>query len=124
MNNIVKKQLEACKVADLPAWDDNTVHIVINRKTQLEAKDIQLNHYYIVKLADYILHEPEGFTLSTNWNAGKKPETSYLKCCVTKSMGKMLFVEGIGYDYENKADLTPVFNGWLPSAGIKVMEEI
>ena len=39
-------------------------------------------------------------------------------------MGKMVFVEGIGFDLDTKTDNSDSFNGWLPAAGIKVIGEL
>lgn len=124
MHKLIKEQLERCRVAVLPTWDENTTHLVISKKTQLSVEDLQVDHYYIIELADYILNEPEGFTLSSNWNKGKKPQSKYLKCCVTKRMGKMIYVEAIGYNIEKQEDINDIFNGWLPSGGVTVKEEI
>lgn len=124
MNNIIKAQLERCSVADIPPINDDLQHFVVKKKVRLTASDLQVNHYYILELADYILNEPEGFTLSSNWNKGVVPKSKHLKCCITKRMGKMVFVEGIGFDLDTKTDNSDSFNGWLPAAGIKVIGEL
>jgi hypothetical protein len=43
----------------------------------------------------------------------------YLKIFVSKTMGKMIFVDSLSYDIINKQDLTEMWSGWLNVDEIK-----
>lgn len=124
MNNIIKKQLENIKVANLPDWDNNTTHLIIKKGQRLDSEAIQINHYYLVELADYVINEPEGFSLSSNWNNGITPKDKTMKCCVTSLMGNMVKIDGVGFDIANQKDLNSTFSGWIPKKAIKIKNEL
>lgn len=52
--------------------------------------------------------------MAINWNKGSAPKTPFLKIFVSKTMGKMIFVDSLSYDVENKKDLNDMWSGWLP----------
>ena len=120
MNKIIRSQLEKVKVAKLPQWDNNTTFMVIKKGINKNPDSLEVGKYYLVRLADYVINEPEGFTLSTNWNSGRKPQCNAYKCEVVQIMGKMVKINGAGYSIEQDKDLDPMFHGWLPLASITV----
>ena len=55
--------------------------------------------------------------LAVNWNNGSCPKTQYLKVFVSKALGgNMIFVDSIGFDFDNKQDLNMMWSGWLDSS--------
>lgn len=124
MNNIIKKQLENVKIANLPDWDSNTTHLIIKKGQRLDSEAVQIDHYYLIELADYVINEPEGFSLSSNWNNGITPKDKNMKCCVTSLMGNMIKIDGVGFDVVNQKDLNSTFSGWVPKKAIKIKKEL
>ena len=123
MNPYIKQQLRMVKIADVPEWDDDTTELTIPRKTAVEITP-EIDHYYLIELADYLLNPPDGFSLHDNWNNGNIPKHKYMKCYCTKVMGKMIQVLGVGFDYENRIDLDEYWDGWLPMKSINILREI
>ncbi len=120
MNKFIEQELKKCKVADVEKISETQFRV---RKRQKRTPKI--NSYYIIKLAPYIIHPSENFTLASNWNRGIVPKSEYLKCVVTQIMGKMVKVDGGGFDYTNKVDLNDSYIGlWLPSEGFEIKEEL
>lgn len=83
-----------------------------------------LNGYYLIKLADYVINEPENFSLSYDWNQGTKPTTHYNKVQVNQLRGKMVNLTCVGYDYENQKDLNNVWTGWVPFKSITILTQL
>lgn len=123
MNPLIAKQLKLLKVADIPVFDENTTSIIIPKKVPNQVL-IQEDHYYLIELESYLINPSENFTLHTQWNNDVVPTEKFMKCHVVKIMGKMLKIEGVGFDYENKIDLDVIWDGWLPLKSIKVLREI
>ena len=77
MNPIIKKQLENCRVANIPDFDDSTKTITIPKGSALTVTPYQVGKFYLVELADYVINPPEGYTLASNWNKGTSPKYKY-----------------------------------------------
>ena len=110
------------KVADLPPYNEDTMHLVIPKKAGPVRTDLIVNHYYLIQVEDYIVKPFEGFTLHDNWNKGIPPKHNFLKVEVLQIMGKMIKVKSIGYDYLNQRDTSDLWEGWLPRKAIKIIE--
>ena len=120
MNKFIEEELKKCKVADIEILSDTEILIKQRKKTEL-----QLNNYYIIELENYIIHPNINFTLAENWNKGIIPKSKYLKCMIIQIMGKMIKIDGSGYDIENNNDLNDVYLGlWLPMAGVKIIKQL
>ena len=130
MNEIIKKQLQAVKIAQIPHFDDDTIELVIPRyshdvaKNILDTKQVHLGRMYIIKFANYIIKEPTGFTLHANWNNNNPPKDQYMKILVIKDLGKMVKVSGTGYDIHNDCELTTQWEGWCPKKSITIIKEL
>jgi hypothetical protein len=122
MNKIVEDQLAKVRVADLPPYDEDTLHLVIPKKAGPPRADLILNKCYLIQVEDYIVKPFEGFTLHDNWNNGIPPKHNILKIEVIQLMGKMVKVKSIGYDLMNKRDTLDLWEGWLPRKAIKILE--
>lgn len=110
MRDAIKQQLEQCNFANLASFDatTNTFHIPKYSKPQYKIGD-----YYLIKVPG-IYVDNKTTTLAINWNRGTAPKFAYLKAYVSKTMGTMVYVDTLAYDYENKQDLTAMWSGWLP----------
>ena len=47
-----------------------------------------------------------------------------MNICVVQVMGKMVKVEGVGFDINLGVTLPCYWIGWLPMGNVKIMEEI
>lgn len=121
MNKIIEEQLRKCQVADLSKFDTdtNTYHIARFKQVRLE-----VNSCYLIKLSDILLDKELSSILSSNWNRGTVPTSKYMKIDVSKVLGKMIYINGIGYDFDNKVDTDVMWSGWLPIQDIEVIERI
>jgi hypothetical protein len=54
--------------------------------------------------------------LAVNWNNGSFPKTQYLKIYISKTLGNMIYVDSIGFDFDTKQDLSMMWSGWLDSS--------
>lgn len=111
IRKIVKDQLDKCQFADLNNFDTetNTYHIKKYSKPTYE-----IGKCYLIKLPLEIVNRNDS-VLAVNWNNGNSPKTQYLKIYISKAMGKMIYVDSISFDFENKIDLSFMWSGWLNS---------
>ena len=124
MNPIIKKQLLNCKVANIPDFEDTDTTINIPKGSTLNVTLYQVGKCYLVELADYIINPPEGYTLASNWNKGTTPKYKYYKCEIVKIVGKMVCILGCGFDPLHQQDTNDLWEGWVPQAGIKILQEL
>ena len=123
MNKYVFEELKKCKVAQLPPYDSSTRQMIIPKAQNVE-QYLQPGKCFLIKLESYILNPPEGFTLHDNWNQGKKPPQQFMKVEITQIMGKMIKVNGLGYDYSNQRDTDEIWEGWLPKKAISIISSL
>ena len=103
------------------------VKSLINQLPALqEAKEYNINvgKCYLIELENYIINPPETFTLHINWNNNIIPKDKYMKVEIVGIMGKMVKVNGVGYDFVNKLDLNTMWEGWLPRKAITIIKEL
>lgn len=122
MNKFIEEELNKCKLAAVEQVSDT--EYLIKKKT-VEDIGFEVNKYYIVELENYIINPPETFTLSANWNNDVVPKSKNLKVMVTQIMGKMIKVDGCGFDIETNSDLNDIYLGlWLPQGGVKILKKL
>lgn len=121
MNKAIKDQLEKVKVANIGYYDNDTTEIIIPRFEQVR---YEIGSYYLVKL-DGALTSPTGNELLiSNWNKGTYPRCEFLKIDVTKVLGKMIYVNALGYDNEKQEDLNYCWTGWLPIQQLELVTKL
>lgn len=118
VSEIIKKELQKVEKADLTNFNQETNTYFIPKR-----KDIKLeeDNCYLVHLKDSLFTNE---TLKINWNNGSLPTEKYLKVDISKIMAKMIRVVGVGYDFENKKDISYFWSGWLNTEDIDVIEKI
>jgi len=121
MNKIIKEQIEKCKVADLSQFDSSTNTYHIKKFNQIR---VEVDDCYLIKLDTTLLNKDTSSVLATNWNKGTYPPCIYFKAVVSKVLGKMIYINGLGYNNETKEDLDIMWNGWLPLQDIELLERI
>lgn len=123
MNPIIEKQLKKCKVAEIPSISADTTYLVIKKSTSMNKQSCIPGHYYEIKLADYLVHPPEGYSFFINWNAGRVPKHQYYRCEVQQVMGKMVQVNGASFSPDGAEDGIEAWSGWLPLEGVEIIKE-
>ena len=126
MNKFIKAELaKVNNTVKLPYYDDNTLELVIPKREEEQKIGLEVNNYYLIELADYILNPPPNFTLASNWNRGVNPTSKFLKIFVNQIMGKMVRVDGCGFDISAQKDLSDIYSGlWLPEASIVIHQKL
>lgn len=119
-SKIVEEQLQRCQVANIKDYDDSTKTFHIKRYSKPK---FEKGKCYLVHLSNEIVNNTSSL-LSVNWNNGRAPEHNYYKVYISATMGKMIKVDSIAFDYENKLDLDKMFSGWLDTEYLHLLEEI
>lgn len=122
MNKFIEEELNKCKLASVEQISDT--EYLIKKKT-VEDIGFEVNKYYIIELENYIINPPETFTLAANWNNGVTPQSKNLKVMITQIMGKMIKIDGCGFDVGLNSDKNDIYLGlWLPQAGVKILKKL
>ena len=124
MNKVVKEQLGKCKVAEISAFDDNTTHIFIPKKSSKDINAYHLHKYYVIEIEDYILNPPSDFTLAANWNKGTNPPSKYMNVEIINIQGKMVQVSGVSYNPMNPVAMPMHWEGWIPQKGLRIVQQL
>ena len=123
MNKFVKEQLNNCRVAHIPQFNDETTHLVIQRNNRTN-DTLLLNNYYLIEILDSVFKDAAIQTLireKSNYVLNSK----YLKCMATKFLDGWTRFDGVGYDIVNKQDLNDAYLGlWLPHNSYIIIEKI
>ena len=122
MNPFISKQLNLCRNATVPPFDNDTTQLTIPYKYGEKPQELKVGDYCFIKLENYILYPPDGFTLHTNWNNNIIPKDQYMKCEIIQLMGKMVKIKGIGVDYASNTDTNNVWEGWLPRKSFNIIK--
>jgi len=127
MNELIKQQLDKVKLAKLPEYDDLTTSMFIPRGQRLvsvSSNNLQVGNIVVIKLENYIVNPPEGFTLADNWNSGISPKSFYLKGRIQQIIGKMVNFEANGFNINtgNVIDSEYYSQLWLPIKGFKILD--
>lgn len=122
MNKTIKKELEKIRVK-FQNYDDNTTSIFI---PQTNSESFEIGKRYLIKVKSYIINEPTGFTLSSNWNRGVTPKEQFLCGTLVNIMGKMYQFNCNGYDFEKSMVIdTSTYDGlWLPRESFEIVSNL
>ena len=111
----VEEQLKKCVFAKLDNFDYETNTVIIPKYSK---PHYDLNKCYLVQIPPHVMCNTCS-VMAVNWNRGTAPMSEYLKIFVSKTMGKMIFVDSLSYDIINKRDLNDMWSGWLNIDEIK-----
>lgn len=121
MNKIIEKQLKQVQIADLTDFNKDTNTYNIPKFCQ---KRVSVGECYIIKLDRCLLSKTSSEVFANNWNKGSIPPFEYMKVDISKILGKNIFVNGIGFDFQTKQDINEMWSGWLPLTQITIEEQI
>ena len=122
MTRFAEEQLHKCKNVHFPEEIEQEC-IVAKRGVRDIKTDFEVGHTYLIKLATYILHPSENFTLADNWNSGIIPESEYMQATVIRIMGKMICFNSVGIKDGKEVEGENYSNLWLPRAGIQIVDK-
>lgn len=108
---LIKEQLERCQFADLNNYDLATNTFIIKKYSQ---PTYEINHCYLIKLPINVVNNHDS-VLAVNWNNSNAPSTQYLKIYISKTLGNMIYVDSVGFNFDTKQDLNLMWSGWLDS---------
>ena len=112
MNLFIEKELNKCIIAKPQKVSD--ISFIINKiDNQSTLTDLEVGHFYIIEVEDYIIHPYDGFTLHNNWNNGVIPTTRKMQAEVIQIMGKMIKVNA-------RCEDGLLWVGWLPRKSITI----
>jgi hypothetical protein len=121
MNKIVKEQLKKVSTAKLPAFDDSTTSMLINKHQEIKIVE---NSYYLIEIKAGVLNPTANSILSSNWNEGSIPKHHHYKCEVIRVLGQMIKITGLAYDINTNTDLNEMWSGWIPLDGIDIIKKL
>ena len=125
MNQLILSQLKLCKKAKIPSIDGTETLIKIPKGVLEVPSFVEVGGYYIVEFENYIVNPPSNFTLHDNWNGGKAPKEKVMQCVIEQVMGKMVRINGIGYDRISSQYIDGTeWRGWIPQKAISIIKRL
>lgn len=119
MNTLIDKELRNTNICRLPDYCDDTLTISISRGSR-NSKDATLgiNHYYQIKLKNYVIDPQDNLDLHVQWNNNVIPKDDLMNVEVLQIMGKMVRVSGTGVNSSS------TWTGWLPQESFTIEKVI
>lgn len=111
MKEYIKSQLEKCRYATFSNYDEATRTYIIPKYSK---PTYQIGKSYLVRIPASVLNNKTS-VYATNWNNGNCPTHEHMKVYVSKALGRMVYVDGLAYDFAEKKDLSDMWSGWLPA---------
>ena len=123
MNKFIKEQLNKCRVAHIPQFDDNTIHLFIQRNNRMN-DTLLLNNYYLIEIIDNVFNDEE-IQEQIKEKSSYILKSKYLKCMPNKFLDGWTRFDASGYDINTEQDLNDVYLGlWLPHNSYKIIDKI
>ena len=120
MRDLIKQQLENCSFANLTNFDPETQTFLIPK---YQKPHYELGKMYLVKVSGAIVNNTNS-VIATNYNNSTAPSYDYLKIFVSKSLGKLIYVDSLGFDLATKQDSNVMWSGWLPVDELTLISSI
>jgi hypothetical protein len=120
MRELIKQQLKNCSYADLSHFDPVTNTFLIPR---YQKPHFALGNMYLVQVSGALVNNTSS-VIAANYNNGTAPSFNYLKIFVSKSLGKMIYVDSIGFDPGTKQDINIMWSGWLPTEELTLISQV
>lgn len=120
MRDIIKQQLKNCSYANLSNFNPETCTFSIPKYVK---PHFVLGQMYLVQVSNLLVNNTES-VISANYNNGTAPKYPYLKIFVSKTLGKMIYVDSIAFDPQTKQDINVMWSGWLPVDELTMLSSI
>ena len=120
MRDLIRKQLQNCSYANLSNFDAATQTFIIPK---YQKPHFVLGNMYLVQLSSILVNNTTSVT-AVNYNNGTAPSFQFLKVFVSKSLGKMIYVDSLGFDPATKQDINVLWSGWLPTEELTMLSTI
>jgi hypothetical protein len=120
MRDLIKQQLKNCSYANLTNFDSETCTFRIPKYMK---PHFALGQMYLVKLSGILINNITS-VVATNYNNSTAPSYPYLKIFVSKTLGKMIYVDSLGFDPQTKQDINILWSGWLPTEELTMLSTI
>lgn len=120
MRDLIKQQLQNCSYANLNNFDPETCTFHIPKYCK---PHYALGNMYLVQVSGALVGNTNS-VIATNYNNGTAPMYPYLKIFVSKSLGKMIYVDSLGFDPQTKQDINVLWSGWLPTEELTMLSTI
>ena len=116
MNKLIEKELNNCKIAYIPSFDENTTFLNIVKGTRnISDVKFEKGRYYRIQLADYLIHPNDNFIFHIQWNKGIIPRDKVMNAEILEVMGsKMIKILGVGLSGS-------MWEGWLPVDSVDIL---
>ena len=120
MREIIKQQLQNCSYANLSNYDPATQTFLIPK---YQKPHFVLGNMYLVQLSGALVNNISS-VIAANYNNGTAPMYPFLKIFVSKSLGKMIYVDSLGFDPQTKQDINVLWSGWLPVDELTLISQV
>lgn len=120
MREIIKQQLQNCSYANLSNYDPATQTFLIPK---YQKPHFALGSMYLVQLSGALVNNVSS-VIAANYNNGTAPMYPFLKIFVSKSLGKMIYVDSLGFDPQTKQDINVLWSGWLPTDELTLISQV
>ena len=116
MNQLIKNELDKVNVALIPAYNEDTLTLLIPKGSrEVDKIKFEKGKYYTIEIADRLLRsDDELLNLHIQWNNGIVPKDKYMNIEVIDIMGNMVKVTGTGHGTIN------AWTGWLPINSVEI----
>ena len=124
MDELVKKQLNQCRVASIPQFDDSTTQIFIPKydDAKVQTQKLVINKCFLCKVDKDVMEQFKDALLQMN---DKPFHSSYLKIVPTSFLSSFVKVDAIECDILTQEDTSVVYLAyWLPVSAITILNEI
>lgn len=124
MSKFLSKQLKMVTAVDLSDVPDDFHVLCIDKQKTLQNVDIHIGESFLIELENYIIHPSENFTLHKNFNNNIAPTEKFMRVIVLEIMGKMVKIEGMGFNMKTHENVGEIWVGWLPRKSMKIKKEL
>lgn len=115
MRKIIEDQLKKVEYVDVSGIREGEPFLIHKRVPT----NFEIDKEYIIELAPDLLVKGKNEILEANFNHNQVPKDRFLHGEVTKKLGKMVLFIGCGY--ENGADNSNFWSGYLPKDKLKIV---
>ena len=120
MRELIEQQLKNCSYANLNNFDPDTCTFKIPKYVK---PHFALGQMYLVQVSGAVVNNTDS-VIAANYNNGTAPKFPYLKIFVSKTLGKMIYVDSLAFDPQTKQDINIMWSGWLPVDELTMLSTI